>query len=197
MSVKQALLALVAEQPRYGYQLRAEFEQRTGGTWPLNIGQVYTTLQRLERDELVTSAQADDAGAVVYEITQRGREEVAAWWASPVPRAAPARDETTIKFAMALSLPGVDIARLLQAQRRETIQALQHLTRLKRTGNGSIPPLILDRLIFDAEAEARWLDHIEAGSNASRRAGAMDRTPTTAAATTRQGPNTRPEGTSR
>ena len=53
MSVKQALLALLEEGPMYGYQLRAEFEQRTGATWPLNVGQVYTTLARLERDGLV------------------------------------------------------------------------------------------------------------------------------------------------
>lgn len=162
MSIRHALLALVAEEARYGYQLRTEFERRTGGTWPLNIGQVYTTLQRLERDGLVASRQADEAGAVVYEITTQGRLHVDAWWADPVPRTAPSRDEATIKLAIATSTPGVDVAALVQAQRRETIQALQQLTRLKRSGSGVVPALVLDRLIFDAEAEARWLDHVEA-----------------------------------
>ena len=55
MSIRQAMLAILEQGPMYGYQLRAEFEQRTGATWPLNIGQVYTTLTRLERDGLVSS----------------------------------------------------------------------------------------------------------------------------------------------
>ena len=59
MSVRHALLALLSEGPKYGLQLRQEFEARTGEVWPLNVGQVYTTLQRLERDGLVES---DDAG---------------------------------------------------------------------------------------------------------------------------------------
>ncbi|HKX67810.1 MAG TPA: hypothetical protein VJN29_11345 [Intrasporangium sp.] len=46
MSVKQGLLALLADGPTYGARPRSDFEARTGGTWPLNIGQVYTTLAR-------------------------------------------------------------------------------------------------------------------------------------------------------
>src|SRR5579862_6222018 len=53
MSVRHALLALLSEGPKYGLQLREEFEANTGQVWPLNVGQVYTTLQRLERDGLV------------------------------------------------------------------------------------------------------------------------------------------------
>ncbi len=60
MSVRHALLALLSEGPKYGLQLREEFEMRTGEVWPLNVGQVYTTLQRLERDGLVESD--DDGG---------------------------------------------------------------------------------------------------------------------------------------
>src|SRR6202012_3215532 len=55
MSVRHALLALLSEGPKYGLQLRQEFVARTGEVWPLNVGQVYTTLQRLERDGLVES----------------------------------------------------------------------------------------------------------------------------------------------
>ena len=55
VSVRHALLALLSEGPKYGLQLREEFEARTGEVWPLNVGQVYTTLQRLERDGLVES----------------------------------------------------------------------------------------------------------------------------------------------
>jgi DNA-binding PadR family transcriptional regulator len=66
VSVRNALLALLEQGPRYGYQLRAEFEHRTGGTWPLNVGQVYTTLARLERDGLVEGRGADGEGRVMY-----------------------------------------------------------------------------------------------------------------------------------
>ena len=77
MSVRQALLALLEQGPMYGYQLRAEFERRTGSTWPLNVGQVYTTLTRLERDGLVAESGDDGEGHVVYRVTDAGREEVA------------------------------------------------------------------------------------------------------------------------
>ncbi len=62
MSVRHALLALLSEGPKYGLQLREEFEARTGEVWPLNVGQVYTTLQRLERDGLVESDDAAQDG---------------------------------------------------------------------------------------------------------------------------------------
>lgn len=164
MSVRQALLALLEEGPAYGYQLRSEFEQRTGGTWPLNIGQVYTTLSRLERDGLVLAGGADDQGHVTYEITDTGRQEVADWFTAPVPRTTPPRDELAIKLALAVTVPGVDIGALIQRQRSATMQALQDYTRLKRTGDSDdlAWSLVLDSLVFAAEAEVRWLDHCEA-----------------------------------
>ena len=92
MSVKQGLLALLATEPMYGARLRTEFEARTGGTWPLNVGQVYTTLARLERDGLVEAVGEDDEGRITYRLTRAGRAEVARWWLSPVePRDHPAR----------------------------------------------------------------------------------------------------------
>ena len=112
MAIRHGLLALLDEGPAYGYQLKAAFEERTGGTWPLNIGQVYTTLARAERDGLVAQLDVADDGKVVYEITDAGRREVAAWFASPVRRDAPARDELTIKLAVAVTAPGVDVTAL-------------------------------------------------------------------------------------
>src|ERR1044072_5106591 len=103
MSVRQALLALLEQGPMYGYQLRAEFEQRTGATWPLNVGQVYTTLSRLERDGLVEGTGADDEGHVHYRVPEAGRDEVSAWFTTPVPRTQPPRDELAIKLAIAVT----------------------------------------------------------------------------------------------
>ena len=168
MSVKQALLALLEEGPRYGYQLRSQFEQRTGATWPLNVGQVYTTLTRLERDGLVEGAGADGEGHVVYRITEAGRDEVLTWFTTPVSRTQPPRDELAIKLALAVTVPGVDVGRVIQQQRSATMTALQDYTRLKRRAAEGQEredlawSLVLDSLVFAAEAEIRWLDHCEA-----------------------------------
>ncbi len=170
MSVKQALLALLEQGPMYGYQLRVEFENRTGSTWPLNVGQVYTTLNRLERDGFVEGEGVDDEGHVVYRITDTGRSEVATWFTTPVARTQPPRDELAIKLALAVTVPGVDVGTVIQRQRTATMTALQDYTRLKRAGRAARPTgpddmawsLVLDSLVFTAEAEIRWLDHCEA-----------------------------------
>jgi DNA-binding PadR family transcriptional regulator len=169
MSVRQALLALLEQGPMYGYQLRSEFERRTGSTWPLNIGQVYTTLTRLERDGLVAEDGADGEGHVIYRVTEAGREEVATWFTTPVERTQPPRDELAIKLALAVTVPGVEVGTVIQQQRGATIAALQDYTRLKRNRTGDPHDaadmawsLVLDSLVFAAEAEVRWLDHCEA-----------------------------------
>jgi DNA-binding PadR family transcriptional regulator len=166
MSVRQALLALLDEQPMYGAQLRAQFERRTGGTWPLNVGQVYQTLTRLERDGLVEPAgSADDEGRIAYRLTEAGRQATAAWWQTPVDRAEAPRDELVIKLALAVTVPGIDVPSVVQTQRTQTLRQLQDLTRLKQTADAHHDLawlLVLDNLVFAAEAEVRWLDHVEA-----------------------------------
>ena len=188
MTVRNALLALLEQGPMYGYQLRAEFERRTGATWPLNVGQVYTTLSRLERDGFVEGTGADDEGHVMYEVTPAGRDEVSGWFTTPVPRTQPPRDELAIKLALAVTVPGVDVGALIQQQRTATMTALQDYTRLKRNGEGDLAwSLVLDSLVFAAEAEIRWLDHCE--SRLRRAAGERDRNATSAkdSSTTRKG----------
>jgi DNA-binding PadR family transcriptional regulator len=165
MSIKHGLLALLERGPMYGYQLRAAFEESTGGSWPLNIGQVYTTLSRLERDDLVRPLPENDGGQRPYEITDAGRAELALWFATPVREGDRPRDELAIKLALALTTPGVDLRGVLQTQRGATMLALQEYTRLK---SGATKPadlawrLVLDAMLFRAEAEIRWLDHCEA-----------------------------------
>ncbi|MEE1784868.1 PadR family transcriptional regulator [Streptomyces sp. SP17BM10] len=178
MSIRHGLLALLDQGPRYGYQLRTDFEARTGATWPLNVGQVYTTLARLERDGLVEPAGEDDEGHQFYAVTEAGRAELRAWFDTPVPRTNPPRDELAIKLAMAVTVPGVDVGAVVQGQRRHSIKALQDYTRLKgralagesRPAGGAAPAtegsdlawlLVLEQLIFQTEAEIRWLDHCE------------------------------------
>ena len=177
MSIKHSLLALLATNPMYGAQLRQEFETRTGGTWPLNVGQVYTTLSRLERDGLVEgSGEADDEGRIEYRLTDDGRAEVDHWWSAPVDRAQTPRDELAIKLALAVTLPGVDVPRVVQTQRTATMTHLRDLTRLKRDAGDDLAwSLVLESLVFQSEAEIRWLDHVE-----SRLAQARPAAPATA-----------------
>lgn len=165
MSVKYGLLALLERGPMYGYQLRVAFEESTGGTWPLNIGQVYTTLSRLDRDDLVRALPVEDGGQRPYQITDTGRADLATWFATPVSRTDRPRDELAIKLALALTTPGVDVPAVVQTQRGATMRTLQELTRLKaRAGKpGDLSwRLVLDAMLFQAEAEVRWLDHCEA-----------------------------------
>jgi DNA-binding PadR family transcriptional regulator len=162
MSIRHGLLALLEREPMYGYQLRTEFDATTGSTWPLNVGQVYTTLARLERDGLVGAGEQDDEGRVRYAITDAGREELAAWFATPVASSDRPRDELAIKLALAVTVPGVDVGTVVQRQRAATITAMQDLTRLKQAGKEELSwMLVLDSMRFQLEAEVRWLDHCE------------------------------------
>ncbi len=161
MSVKHALLALLSEGPKYGLQLRLEFEARTGEVWPLNVGQVYTTLQRLERDGLVESDDAEPDGPQKgFRITDAGSSELIAWLRTPPDESVPPRDELVIKVLVALSLPGVDVEELLQVHRRHLVQTMQRYTRLKEHADADDVGLALvaDAEIFRLEAVIRWLD---------------------------------------
>jgi DNA-binding PadR family transcriptional regulator len=165
MSIRHGLLALLERGPMYGYQLRVLFEESTGGTWPLNIGQVYTTLSRLERDGLVRPLPESDGGQRPYEITDAGEAELARWFATPISRADRPRDELAIKLALALTTPGVDVQAVVQTQRGATMRMLQEYTRLKARADRPSDlswRLVLDAMLFQAEAEIRWLDHCEA-----------------------------------
>ena len=165
MSMKLGLLALLSDGPTHGYQLKHDFEARTGGAWLLNVGQVYTTLQRLERDGLVAPAGEEGDERRVFRITDAGREAIDAWYAEPVVASAPPRDELAIKVLLALAADEVDVRGVLQRQRTATLEQLQEYTRLKRQADvdEDLPwVLLLDALILKAEAEVRWLDLCEA-----------------------------------
>jgi DNA-binding PadR family transcriptional regulator len=162
VSIKHGLLALLQRGPMYGYQLRTAFEDSTGGTWPLNIGQVYTTLGRLERDDLVRALPESDGGQRSYEITEAGRAELARWFATPVSHHDRPRDELAIKLALAVTTHGVDLQAVLQSQRTATMRTLQEYTRLKNNADADLAwRLVIDAMLFQAEAEVRWLDHCE------------------------------------
>jgi DNA-binding PadR family transcriptional regulator len=161
VSVRHALLALLSEGPKYGLQLRQEFEARTGEVWPLNVGQVYTTLQRLERDGMVESDGGEAEGPQKgFRITTAGDEELVAWLHTPGDVTSPPRDELVIKVMIALTLPDVDVQEVVQVHRKHLIEAMQQYTRLKADASDDdlSLALVLDAELFRLDAAVRWLD---------------------------------------
>jgi DNA-binding PadR family transcriptional regulator len=160
VSVPHALLALLREGPKYGLRLQREFESRTGEVWPLNIGQVYTTLQRLERDGLVEATGEGERSQKRYRITSAGAQELTEWLRTPPDFVPPPRDELVIKVLVALQVPGIDIQEILQAHRRHVIEVMQRYTRIKAEAAESDVALALvaDAELFRLEAIVRWLD---------------------------------------
>ena len=161
MSIRHALLALLSEGPKYGLQLRQEFESRTGEVWPLNVGQVYTTLQRLERDGLVVSDDTTEEGPQkVFRITAEGKAELAGWLRTPPDLSSPPRDELVIKVLIAARLPGVDVHEVIQEHRRYLVQLMQEWTRLKEyAADRDLEfALVVDAELFRLDSVVRWLD---------------------------------------
>jgi DNA-binding PadR family transcriptional regulator len=164
MSVRYALLALLSEGPKYGLKLRQQFEEQTGEVWPLNIGQVYTTLQRLERDGLIESDDSEmDGPQKGFRITDAGRDELLDWLRTPSDDAVPPRDELVIKVLVALGVPGVDVPGVLQVHRHRLVERMQWFTRLKEDSLEDLKfALVVDAEIFRLDALIRWLDSADA-----------------------------------
>jgi DNA-binding PadR family transcriptional regulator len=161
VSIRHALLALLSEGPKYGLQLRQEFEQRTGEVWPLNVGQVYTTLQRLERDGLVESEGAGEDGPQKgFRITSDGVDELTGWLRTPPDLSSPPRDELVIKVLIAHRVPGVNVHEVVQSHRRYLVELMQEWTRLKEyAADRDLGfALVVDAELFRLDAVIRWLD---------------------------------------
>lgn len=177
MAVREGLLALLADGPRHGYQLKTDFEAATGGVWPLNVGQVYTTLDRLQADGLVEPAPADDGGGESrdrrpWRITRDGKEALEAWFDEIAVDPVPPRDEFLVKVLLALGRSHLEALEVIDRQRSELYRLVQQDRRARRdrTRTGEPPSPVADlaaELMADAvaarrEADLRWLDLCEA-----------------------------------
>jgi len=161
MSVRHALLALLSEGPKYGLQLRQEFEVSTGEVWPLNIGQVYTTLQRLERDGLIESdGSGEDERQKGFRITPEGTTELDEWLRTPPDLISPPRDELVIKVLSALRVPDVNVHDVIQIHRRYLVELMQQWTRLKEDEAefDLTLALVVDAELLRLDSVVRWLD---------------------------------------
>lgn len=164
MAVREGLLALLSDRPRHGYDLRAEFEARTAELWRLNSGQVYTTLDRLERDGLVDAT--DDPGDAtgrrrLYRVTEAGRAELRAWLDGASWTAEPHRDELLMKVLLAAHDP-VRAREVVDGHRHALLARLHQLRREQRRAPSSLAhDLVADALVARLEADLHWLDRCE------------------------------------
>jgi DNA-binding PadR family transcriptional regulator len=161
MAVREGLMALLAESPRYGYQLKTAFESATGGVWILNVGQVYTTLDRLHRDGLV---DVDASGEQKrYSLTPGGRAALGDWWQATPVDDPPPRDELQLKVLLAIDHGPDHALAVITRQRTALTRLLQQHRRSHRPGD-VVPlaeALVADALAVRAEADLRWLDLCE------------------------------------
>ena len=166
MAVREGLLALLAGGPRHGFQLKHNFEAATGGVWPLNVGQVYQTLDRLERDGLVRVGGDPEAdgrtqpGQKTYELTADGREALGAWWSLMPAEDPPPRDELMLKVLLAIDTSHTHAIQIITQHRSALFSLLQQRRRAPRNDDLA-SALVYDALIVRAEADLRWLDLCE------------------------------------
>lgn len=169
MSVRYAVLGLIAQKPRHGYETRAAFEALIGGdkNWEVKPAQIYTTLERLEEADMIERCsdlgEGDEPARRIYQITPRGQEALQSWFASPIP-SEHQRDDFFIKLIIGIACKETAPERLIQTQRALLFHEMHAATNQREVYDPSTEIaqiLLLDKVIMHLEADLRWLDMIE------------------------------------
>ncbi len=176
MSVRNAILGLLAQRPRHGYELRAAFEALVGGEdiWEVKPAQIYTTLSRLEEGGLVLQKGVEQEGGPekrIYGLTIQGRAELETWFGTGV-AGEHERDEFFVKLMLSLATDGANPYRVIHAQRSRLYQDLHDHTTRRNQANPKTELaqiFLLDKTIMHLEADVRWLDLVEARLDDIRR----------------------------
>jgi DNA-binding PadR family transcriptional regulator len=162
MSLKFGILGLLAEQPLHAYAIRTRFQDLLGGSWEVNIGQVYTTLQRLERDGLVEPAESrGDRGRFPYRLTELGRKALETWLAEPESEPQQLREAIYLKLLLAAKVANGGLPDLLARQRRVYLQRLKDLAVLEekaRSEGRDDLVLLYQGALLHTEADLKWVD---------------------------------------
>ncbi|HVH63961.1 MAG TPA: PadR family transcriptional regulator [Candidatus Dormibacteraeota bacterium] len=164
MSLKFGLMGLLSKEPLHGYEVKSRFEEMLGGTWEVNIGQIYTTLQRLERDGLVRPAgPRGDRGKLLYELSPEGRKALEGWLGEPDSGPQQLHEDIYVKLLVATRIANGDLQQLLGRQKRAYLQRLRDLNRLeeraRRDGRTDLARLVRGALLH-AEADLKWIDEL-------------------------------------
>ncbi|HKV89082.1 MAG TPA: PadR family transcriptional regulator [Candidatus Dormibacteraeota bacterium] len=169
MSLKYGVLGLLAEEPLHGYEVKNRFEAMLGGTWEVNIGQVYTTLQRLERDGLVRPVgRRGDRGKQLYELAEPGRRALDDWLGEPESGPQQLHEEIYVKLLLATRVANGSVGPLLARQKRAYLQRLRDLNQLeeraRKDGRHDLARLVRGALLH-TEADLKWVDELTAQSH--------------------------------
>ena len=159
MSVGHALLGLLENGPRHGYELKRTYDEKLGQDRPLHYGQVYSTLSRLLRDGLVEVSgvnPGDGPDRKSYAITAAGVTDVETWLRTPETPEPYLQNTMYTKVVLAL-LSGRSAADVLETQRAEHLRVMRALTKRRAAGNLA-DALICDHALFHLEADLRWLE---------------------------------------
>ncbi|HWI60949.1 MAG TPA: helix-turn-helix transcriptional regulator [Symbiobacteriaceae bacterium] len=171
LAVKHGILGILAGRPRHGYELKTEFDNLTAGLWELNVGQIYSTLERMLKDGLVELFD-DEEGAgedrKIYRITADGRQELETWLSRPPLKARPMRDELYVRLGLLVEKDRQAALDLLESQRRVYHLQMAELTRQKIQVVRAQGPdrvrreMMLDAALLHVDADLKWLENCEA-----------------------------------
>lgn len=179
MSLKFGILGLLADQSMHGYDVKVRFERLFAGTRELNIGQVYTTLQRLDRDGLVdTDGERGDRGKQAYRLTTAGASALEEWMASPDDEPQQLRQDIYLKLLLIGRLANGNLDGLLARQRHVYLQRLKDLgdlqRRARRDGRDDLV-LLIKGAVLHAEADLKWIDECAEEVLPARDVGGIER----------------------
>jgi DNA-binding PadR family transcriptional regulator len=167
MSVRHSLLGLLAQKPRYGYELCAGFDALVGGkdNWDVKPAQIYTTLARMVDSGLITLENLNgQQGKSEYAISPKGHDELMDWFRESS-IGEPHQDPFYLKLMLSLELEEVDASRMIVIQRAALFQELHRITEQRQAldpGQQLAQMLLMDKAVMHLEADLRWLDMIEA-----------------------------------
>jgi DNA-binding PadR family transcriptional regulator len=166
MPLHHAVLALLADKPAHGYELKSSFEQAVGDQWGgLNIGHLYQILDRLNRDGLIESErqpQPVKPDRVVHHLTPAGRTELDRWLSEPSARQRGYRDDFFLKLMAAAqagdqqTLDGV-----LRRQRGHLLRELRSLGEARAQSPSDVVALLITAAELHVRADLGVVDAAE------------------------------------
>jgi DNA-binding PadR family transcriptional regulator len=160
MATAELVLGLLHCGPAHGYDVKRGHDEWFPDSRPLAFGQVYTTLARLERDELVKVVDKGSEGGperTVYGLTQKGREHLASWLAEPIHPAIGAVDEM-VRKVVATIRTGEDATAFVARQRSSHLRRIRELRTAGGDEEAVSSKLVRDYIALHLDADLRWLD---------------------------------------
>ena len=164
MATGDALLALLVLGPRHGYDLKRAYDDWFSGLRPMAFGQVYSTLSRLQRDDLIQVAQTETAEGperTVYELTSAGRTRAQEWLSEPIDPDVPggATADELIRKTLAAYRLHADPGGLVARQRTMHLRAMRALQPASGGEAESLGRIVTgDYRRQHLDADLRWLE---------------------------------------